>query len=67
MGLSALLENLPESIKTPISKIIDNGMDRSSGEWQRIALSKHVVSEALLKLLDGTTAAFEPMSECRLY
>lgn len=67
MGLSTLLKKLPEGIKTPVSKIYENGIDLSGGEWQRIALSRLLVSNALLKILDEPTSALDPISESRLY
>lgn len=67
MGLSPLLESLPEGIKTPVSKIHENGIDLSGGQWQRIALARLAVSNAPLKILDEPTAALDPISESKLY
>ncbi len=67
MGLQSVIENLSEGLHTPISKIYEDGIDLSGGEWQKIALSRLYVSDAPIKILDEPTSALDPISESNLY
>ena len=67
MGLSTLISHLPNGIDTPLTKIEEDGVDLSGGEWQRIAIARLLVSAAPLKILDEPTAALDPIAESRLY
>ena len=66
-GLSEAVDKLPEKYETPITKIKDDGVDLSGGEWQKIALARLIVNPAPLKILDEPTAALDPISESRVY
>ncbi len=67
MGLSGLLGRLPNGIYTNVTKIEEEGVDLSGGEWQRIALARLLSSTAPLKILDEPTASLDPIAESRLY
>ena len=67
MGLSELIDRLPNGIDTPVTKIEEDGIDLSGGEWQRIAIARLLLSSAPLKILDEPTAALDPLAESRLY
>jgi ATP-binding cassette subfamily B protein len=67
IGLSETLEKLPKKYETPITKIKEDGVDLSGGEWQKVALARLIVNPAPLKILDEPTAALDPVSESRVY
>lgn len=67
IGLTDVVEKLPRKYETPITKIKEDGVDLSGGEWQRIALARLIVNSAPLKILDEPTAALDPISESRVY
>ena len=67
IGLTDVVEKLPRKYETPITKIKEDGVDLSGGEWQRIALARLIVNSAPLKILDEPTAALDPIGESRVY
>jgi ATP-binding cassette subfamily B protein len=67
IGLTDVVDKLPRKYDTPITKIKEDGIDLSGGEWQRIALARLIVSSAPLKILDEPTSALDPISESRVY
>jgi ATP-binding cassette subfamily B protein len=67
IGLLEAVEKLPKKYKTPITKVKEDGVDLSGGEWQKIALARLIVNPAPLKILDEPTAALDPISESLVY
>ena len=67
IGLAETVEKLPKKYETPITKIKEDGVDLSGGEWQKVALARLIVNPAPLKILDEPTAALDPVSECKVY
>jgi ATP-binding cassette subfamily B protein len=67
IGLAETVENLPKKYETPITKIKEDGVDISGGEWQKVALARLIVNPAPLKILDEPTAALDPVSESKVY
>ncbi|NLB42498.1 MAG: ABC transporter ATP-binding protein, partial [Clostridiales bacterium] len=67
IGLSKLVERLPNGTQTILGKLKEGGVELSGGEWQRIAMARSVVSHAEVKILDEPTAALDPISESHVY
>ncbi|GHV14851.1 ABC transporter ATP-binding protein [Clostridia bacterium] len=67
MELGEVVDKLSDKYKTPLTKIKENGVDLSGGEWQRVALARLIVSPSPLKILDEPTAALDPKAESRVY
>ena len=67
LGLAEAVDKLPKKYETPITKIKEDGVDISGGEWQKVALARLIVNPAPLKILDEPTAALDPISESQVY
>jgi len=59
--------SLPSGLDTMLGKIHENGVDLSGGQWQRLAITRAVISPAPVRILDEPTAALDPISESRIY
>lgn len=66
-GLGPLVDALPLGAATPLGKIVQDGVDISGGEWQRVAMARCLARPAVLRILDEPTAALDPVAESDLY
>lgn len=66
-GLKEVVQKIGGDINTPLGKIVDNGVDLSGGEWQKIAIARAFVKNSNALILDEPTAALDPMMESKLY
>lgn len=67
VGLTELLEKLPEGGNTFLGKSQENGQDLSGGEWQRVAIARLLMKKSDFMILDEPTASLDPLAESRLY
>jgi len=65
--LSETIAELKDGINTPLGKIVEEGVDISGGQWQKIAIARSLLSRAPIKILDEPTAALDPIAESRIY
>ncbi len=65
-GFQPILERLPSGLNTELGKEFD-GTTLSSGEWQRLAMSRAFVKEANFLILDEPTASLDPQSEQEIF
>ncbi len=67
-GLWEKIKSLPKGIYTPTLKsVIENGVELSGGEAQKLALAKALYKDAPILLLDEPTAALDPIAEQEMY
>lgn len=61
------IDNLPNGINTSLGKLLEDGIDLSVGQWQRIAIARTLISNAPINILDEPTAALDPINESKVY
>lgn len=66
-GLGYLLEKLPNGFDTNLGKTLENGIELSGGEWQKLALVRSACSDCSIKIFDEPTASLDPVSESAVY
>lgn len=67
-GANAFIENYKDGYETNLSKMFFNdAIEPSGGQWQRLAISRAVYSNAQVLVLDEPTAALDPKSEVRMF
>lgn len=67
VGLDDTLIKLKDGKENYLGKIIESGQDISGGEWQRVAISRLLYSDAKINILDEPTAALDPIAESQVY
>lgn len=67
VGLNDLVNRLPKGINTNLGKIIEDGIDLSEGQWQKVAIARLLYANAKINILDEPTASLDPMAECNIY
>lgn len=67
-GANAFIENYKDGYETNLSKMFFNdAIEPSGGQWQKLAISRAVYSNAQVLVLDEPTAALDPKSEVRMF
>ena len=55
------------SLDANLGKLEEDGVDLSGGQWQKIAVSRSMLSESAFIILDEPTASLDPLAESRMY
>lgn len=61
------IETMPQGYNTILGTMHNGGIELSGGEWQKLAISRLIMSPCPLKILDEPTAAMDPVFEHALY
>lgn len=63
----ALIDALPYSYDTLLSRIFEGGVNLSGGQWQRISMARGYSRDAPLVFFDEPTAALDAGAEARIF
>lgn len=67
-GADAFIQDYEKGYNTNLSKMFfSESIEPSGGQWQKIAISRTVYSEARVLILDEPTAALDPKSEVKMF
>ena len=67
-GANKFIENYKNKYDTYLSKMFYNdAIEPSGGQWQKIAISRAVFSDASVLVLDEPTAALDPKAEVKMF
>ena len=67
-GAHSFVKELPLRFRTLLSKEFDDGVELSTGQWQRLAMARaYVRKNCEIVVLDEPTSALDPKTEVRIY
>ena len=66
-GADGFITDLPAGYATFLGKEWPDGMEISSGQWQRLALARAYLRDAQIVALDEPTASLDPRAEVEFY
>ncbi|MGL5059778.1 MAG: ABC transporter ATP-binding protein [Microcoleus sp.] len=68
-GIATKVNSLEKGLETPLGKQLEEGIDLSGGQWQRIAIARALMRLSSVEMLifDEPTAALDPKTEHEIY
>jgi len=66
-GCLPRIEKLPNQFDTVLGRTLENGVDLSAGEWQKIAMARAFMRDAQVLILDEPTASLDAVAEEEMF
>lgn len=67
-GADSFVKDYPEKYDTELSKLFkQNGIEPSTGQWQRLAISRAIYHQADILIFDEPCASLDPLAEHDFY
>lgn len=66
-GAEAFVKEMPKQLETWLYKNVEDGVEISGGEAQKLAIARALYKDAALVILDEPTAALDPLAEAEVY
>lgn len=68
-GIGHLPETLEQGLETPLGKQLEDGIDLSGGQWQRVSIARALMRlpQAEMLVFDEPTSALDPKNEQEIY
>jgi ATP-binding cassette, subfamily B, bacterial len=66
-GADTIAAALPQGYDTPLTRRFEGGVELSGGEWQKVALARAFIRNAVLIILDEPTAALDAEAEEHMF
>lgn len=62
------INKLPRKYETPLMRMFeDDGIEPSTGQWQKLAIARAFYRDAEILILDEPTASLDPLAERKIY
>ena len=67
VGLGELAKGWKNGLRTPLGRLEPDGVDLSTGQWQRVAIARGLLQTVPVHILDEPTASIDPVHEEQIY
>lgn len=67
VGLGELAKGWKDGLQTPLGRLEPDGVDLSTGQWQRVAIARGLLQTVPVHILDEPTASIDPVHEEQIY
>ena len=66
-GAHDFATTLPSGYDTRLTRIFDNGVELSIGQWQKVAMARAFYRRSRILVMDEPTSALDPIAEAELF
>ncbi|HTZ17018.1 MAG TPA: ABC transporter ATP-binding protein [Dissulfurispiraceae bacterium] len=66
-GADLLIRSLPQGYDTMLGRGFQEGLELSTGEWQKVAIARAFLRNARIVVLDEPSSSLDPLAEAELF